>query len=114
MQSNFAMEPKQLWRFRLFSGPRGQIEPAAVKVDRMNEVLFVAKTSRRILYPLDFGIDRFAGRVGDAVPQVRDDVLEPSFDHPRHLDHRLQPTSYRPVVPPTEVLPRGTFVDVAI
>ena len=56
-----------------------QVEAAAVEIDRVHEVLFVPKTSCRILHPLDLGIDRFAARVGDAVPQVRDDVLEPPF-----------------------------------
>ena len=101
-------------RFRLFSGLWGQVEAAAMEVDRVNEVLFVPKASRRVLHPLNLGIDRFAGCVGDAVPQVCDDVLEPPLEHPRHVDHRLQPTPHRPVVPPTEVLPRRTFVDVAV
>jgi hypothetical protein len=101
-------------RFRLFSGFWAQVEAAAVEVDCVNEVLLVPKTSRRVLHPLDLGVNRFAGRVGNAVPQIRDDVLEPPFEHPRHLDHRLQPTSHCPVVPPTEVFSRRTFVDVAV
>src|SRR5579863_1847925 len=102
------------WRFRLFSGFRSQVKATAVEVDCVNEVLLVPETSCCVLDPLDLGIDRFAGGVGDAVPQVRDDVLEPPFEHPCHLDHRLQPTPHCPVVPPTEVLSGRTFVDVAV
>ena len=40
-----------------------------------------------VLYPLGLGIDRLAAGVGDAVPEVFDDVLEPPFKRPRHLDH---------------------------
>jgi hypothetical protein len=85
-----------------------------VEVDCVNEVPFVPETSCRVLHPLDLGIDRFADCVGDAMPQVRDDILESSFEHPRHLDHRLQPTPHGPVVPPTEVFSGRTFVDVAV
>src|SRR5271157_6200857 len=110
----FKLKTLYLRRFRLFSGFRGQVEAATVEIDRMDEILLVAEASRRVLHPLDLGIDRFASRVRDPVSQVRDDVLEPPFEHPRHLDHRLQPTPYCPVVPPAEVLPRRTFVDVAV
>jgi hypothetical protein len=41
----------------------------------MNEVLFVAKSARGVLHPLDFGVERFAGCVGDSVPKIRDDVF---------------------------------------
>jgi len=40
----------------------GQVEAATVEVDRMHEVLPVPKAPRRVLHPLDLGIDRFAGR----------------------------------------------------
>src|SRR5208283_3391295 len=103
-----------IWRFRLFSGFWGQVEAATVEVDRVYEVLLVPEAPRRVLHPLDLGVDGFAGRVGDPMPQVSDDVLESSFEHPRYLDHRLQPTSHGPVVPPAEVLPRRTFVDIAV
>jgi hypothetical protein len=45
------------WRFRLFSGFWGHVEAAAVEVDGVNEVLFVPEASRRVLHPLDLGID---------------------------------------------------------
>jgi hypothetical protein len=71
-----------------------------MEVDRNNEILFVPKTARRVLHPLNLGIERFAGRVRDPMPQVRNDVLESSFEHRPHLDHRLQAAAYRPTVPP--------------
>ena len=85
-----------------------------MEVDGVNKALPVAEASCRLLHSLDFGVDRFAAGISDAVPQVRDDVLEPPFEHPRHLDHRLQPTPHCPVVPPTEVLSGRTFADVAV
>ena len=90
-------------RFRLFSGFWGHVEAATVEVDRVHEVLPVPEAPRRVLHPLDLGIDGFAGRVSDPMPQVRDDVFESPFEHPRYLDHRLQPTPHCPVVPPAEV-----------
>jgi hypothetical protein len=60
-----------------------------MEVDGVNEVLFVPKAAGGVSHPLDVGIDRFTGRIGDSVAQVRDDVLESSFEHPRHLDHWL-------------------------
>lgn len=51
-------------RFREFSGCRGEIEPAAMEVDSVDEVLFVAETASGILHPLNLGVDGLAGRVG--------------------------------------------------
>jgi hypothetical protein len=50
-----------------------------VEVDRVDEVLFVAEAAGRVLHPLDLGVDGFAGRVGDAVLEVGDDVGEAAF-----------------------------------
>jgi hypothetical protein len=58
--------------FQLFSGLWGQIEAASVEVNRMNEVLLVPKAPRRVLHPLDLGIDRFAGRISDPMPRFVD------------------------------------------
>src|ERR1035437_1120124 len=69
------------WRFRLFSGCRGKIQAAAMEVDRVDEVLFVAEAAGRVLQPLDLGVDGFAGRVGDTVLEVGDDVGEAAFEH---------------------------------
>ena len=85
-----------------------------MEVDRMNEVLLVPKASRRVLHPLDLGVDGFAGCVGDPMAQVRDDILESPFEHPCYLNHRLQPAPHCPTMPPAEVLPSRTLVDVAV
>src|SRR5215471_17979814 len=77
-------------RFRLFSGLRGEIKAAAVEVDRVNEVLSVPKPARRVFHPLDLGVDRLAAGVGNAVSEIRDDVLEAPLEHTSHLNHRLQ------------------------
>ena len=47
-----------------------------MEVDGGLEVLFVAKTASGVLHPLDLGVNGFTGRVGDAMAQVRDDVLK--------------------------------------
>ena len=46
-------------------GPRSQVQTSTVEIDRVDEVLFVAKSSSRIFHPLNFGVDGFAGGVGD-------------------------------------------------
>jgi hypothetical protein len=52
-----------------------------VEVDRVNKVLFVAEAAGRVFYPLDLGIDGFAGRVGgDAMLEVGDDVGEAALE----------------------------------
>src|SRR6266571_7617658 len=101
-------------RFRLFSGCRGKIQPAAVEVNRVNEVLFVAEAASRVLHPLDLGVEGFAGGVGDAVLEVGDDVFEAAFEHAGDFLHRTEAAAYCPTVPPPEVLPRWTFVDVGV
>jgi len=70
-----------LRRFRLFSGCWGEVQCAAVEVDGVDEVLFVAETAGRVPHPLNLGVDGFAGRVGDAVLEVDDDVLKAPFEH---------------------------------
>lgn len=39
-----------------------------MEVDRVNEALLVPKTSRRLLHPLDLGVNRFAGSIRNAAP----------------------------------------------
>jgi hypothetical protein len=60
-----------------------------VEVNRINEVLFIAESSRRVFYPLDFGVDGFAGSIRDLMPQVGNDVLESPLQHGGDLLHRL-------------------------
>jgi acyl carrier protein len=62
-------------RFRLFSGYWVHIEPAAVEVDGVDEVLPIAKSACRVLHPLDLCVERFAARVGDAVAEIGDYVF---------------------------------------
>lgn len=50
-----------------------------MEVNSVNEVLFVAEATCRVLDPLDLGVDRFAGRIGDPVAQVGDDVSNRRF-----------------------------------
>jgi hypothetical protein len=75
--------------FRLFSGMGRQVEAAAVEVNGVDEVLFVAESPRRVLHPLDLGVERLAGRVGDPMAQIGDDVLEAPPQHPCHGNHRF-------------------------
>src|SRR5437016_7610085 len=84
------------WRFRLFSGCRGEIQPAAVEVDRVDEVMFVAEAAGRVLHPLDLGVDGFAGGVGDTVLEVCDDVGEAAFEHAGDFLHWSQTAAHRP------------------
>jgi hypothetical protein len=53
--------------FWLFSGCRSKIQTSAVEVNRVNEILLVAKSASGVLDPLDLGIDGLAGGVGDSV-----------------------------------------------
>lgn len=55
---------------------RGKVETSAVKVDRMNEVRLVPERACRVLDPLSLRVDRLAGRVGDAVSDKRQYVVE--------------------------------------
>ena len=64
-----------LWRFRLFSGFWGQVQAAAVEVDGVNEVALIAEAPSGVLDPLDLGVDGFAARVRDPMPQIRDDIF---------------------------------------
>src|ERR1017187_5026754 len=107
-------EEPLFWLFRLFSGWRGEIQPAAVEVDGVDEVLFVAEATGRVLHPLDLGVDGFARGVGDAVLEVGDDVGEAAFQHAGHFLYRSQTAAHRPTVPPLEVLPRRAFIDVGV
>ncbi len=56
----------------------------------MDEVLLVTESARRVLHPLNLGVDQLAGRIGDPVAQVGEDVFEPPLQHPCYRDHRLE------------------------
>ena len=59
----------------------------------MDKVGLVAKTAGRVLDPLDLGVDRFAGGIGNRVLDEREDVVESAFDHLRGFDHGFEPTT---------------------
>src|SRR5215469_11892477 len=82
--------------FRHFSGLRGQVQTATVEQDGGSEVLLIAETTRRILDPLDLGIDGFAGSVRDAVAKVGNYVLKAPLQGSSHFEHGAQPTAYGP------------------
>ena len=95
-------------RFRLLSEYGVHVDPAAVEVDGVDEVLPVAKTTCRVLHPLDLRVERFAARIGDAVAPIDNDVLLATFQHARNALDRFQPAALRPAPPPAEMLPRRT------
>ena len=98
------------WRFWLLSGCRCQFQTSAVEVNRINEVLFIAESSRRVFYPLDFGVDGFAGSIRDLMPQVGNDVLEAALQHRGHVLHGLQSATHRPLIPPLKMFAGRLFV----
>jgi hypothetical protein len=65
----FSAEEKKriLGLFRLFSGCWSKVQTSAVEVNRVNEILLVAKSASAVFDPLDFGVDGLAGGVGDSV-----------------------------------------------
>jgi len=85
---------KPFRRFRLFSGYRGEIQAAAVEVDRVDEVLLVAEAAGRVLHPLDLGVDRLTCRVGDAMLEIGDDVGERRLSMPSTSIYRLMAISF--------------------
>ncbi len=70
-------------------GPRSQVQTSTVEIDRVDEVLFVAKSSSRVFHPLNLGVDGLAGSVGNRMGQVGNDVLESPLQHGGDLLHRL-------------------------
>ena len=81
---------KNIWLFRVFSGSRSQVQAAAVKVNRIDEVSLVAESACRVLDPLDLGVQGFAGRIGDAMFDERQDIFETTFQHAAGFHHRFQ------------------------
>src|SRR5438045_9671081 len=89
--------------FRLLSGCRGEIQAAAMEVDRVDEVLFVAEAAGRVLHPLELGVDGFAGGVGDTVLEIGDDVGGAALEHAGHCLDRRPSAACPPTVPRLEV-----------
>ena len=65
--------------FRHFSGLGRKVQTATVEQDCDPKVILVTETAGGVLNPLDLGVDGFAGRVGHAMAEVGDDVLETSL-----------------------------------
>jgi hypothetical protein len=105
-----AMALGKSWLFRHFSGLRSQVQTATVEQDGGSKVLLVAETMRRVLDPLDLGIDGFAGSVGDAVAEVGNYVLKAPLQGSSHFEHGAQPTAYGPALPPTKMFSRGPLI----
>src|SRR5437899_2421260 len=89
-----------------------EVEAPAVEVDRGLEVLPVAETAGGVPDPLDLRVQAFGRRVGDPVAQVGEDVRQVRLEHPRLLDHGLEPRVGRPEVPVAEKPAGGP--DVAV
>ena len=83
------------------------MQDTAAKINRRLEVVLVSESPRRVLHPLDLGIDRLAGCIGDAMLQVRQDIAESCLQGAGYLDERLQVAVRGPVVPPVKVLRGG-------
>src|SRR5438093_4201512 len=89
-----------------------EVEAPAVEVDRGLEVLPVAETAGGVPDPLDLRVEAFGRRVGDPAAEVGDDVRQVRLEHPRLLDHGLEPRVGRPEVPVAEEPAGGS--DVAV
>src|SRR5436190_7544324 len=89
-----------------------EVEAPAVEVDRGLEVLPVAEATGGVAEPLDLRVQALGRRVGDPVAQVGEDVREVRLEHPRLLDHGLEPRVRRPEVPVAEEPAGGP--DVAV
>jgi len=67
-----------------------------MKIDRDFEVLAVPEAVGHFLNRLNLGIEPFAHRICDQVLKVRQNLGQIFPEHPRLLDHRLQPRMRRP------------------
>lgn len=74
-----------------FKWVMGDVQATAVKIDRRFEVMLLSESPRRVLHPLDLSINRLAGRIGDALLQVRQDVRQSCLEGAGHFDTWLQP-----------------------
>jgi hypothetical protein len=76
-----------------------------VEVDGGDEVGFAAETASGVLDPLNLRIDGLAGGVGNAMPQIGNDVLDAALDQcAPFFDHAAQSAASRPVMPPAEAI----------
>src|SRR5450759_4519610 len=79
---------------------RFQIKPAAVTVDRQLEALAVPKAARGVFDPLDLRVESFSDRIGDAMRQVGQNILEMPAQRLREIAHRGEPRAHGPPIPP--------------
>src|ERR1700730_13425543 len=70
-------------------------------------------TRRRFFYRLDLGVQALADRIGDAMIEVSQHVVQMTVDHLCHLLHRLQAAMRRPKVPPLPVPLRPALALIA-
>lgn len=68
-----------------------EIQSSTMKIDRSLEVLDVAEPSRRLLHPLDGGVDGLQASIGEPVLEGGQDVREVPPNQLRHRRHRGQP-----------------------
>jgi len=83
-----------------------------VEVDSRAQVLPVPEAPRRVFTHWILGIDWIAGRIRDPIA-VRDEFSNRRLSI-RATRSSVAATPHCPVVPPAEVFPRRTFVDVAV
>src|SRR6266702_4251270 len=88
---------------RFLVGGGGHIETSRMKVNGIFKVRFVSKATSGVFDPLNLGVDRFAGGIGNSMLNEGDDVFKPGLHHLGHFRHRLQPAADRPAVPPMKV-----------
>jgi len=76
------------------------------------EVLQVAEAPRRVLDPLDLGVDPFRDGVCDPMLEIGEDVGQVRLEHPRHLLDGFQARADGPAIPPLEEALRRPSIDV--
>ena len=59
-----------------------------MKVDGRFEVLLVAETTGGVLHPLHLRVDGFTAGIGDAMPEVRNNIVESALEHSCLGDYR--------------------------
>ncbi len=79
-----------------------EIQAPTVEVDGRLEVLGVAEAAGGLLHPLDDGVDAREPRVGEVMPQIREQVRQMTLDQFGDGRQGLEPAVGRPPVPARE------------
>ena len=79
-----------IWLIRVFSGSGSQIQPTAVKVNCIDEVLLITESACGVLHPLDFCVERFTSSVGNPMLDEGQDVVESALKHVGGFNHRFE------------------------